>query len=150
MLTDDQAIYQEIGKLLWSIMPPNALKVIYIGMFYDDAKQAGAHWISKDNQEENFYSGFDNPIEHLEDSINTLLEQLQKCVIFKNEPWTHCHISLSDSGKFNIRFTYVSKDDSWPNLFMRGVSDLTEDEAENVYYVPRKIWAERVRLKKLT
>lgn len=147
MFTDDQVIYQKIGKLLWSIMPTDALKVIYTGMFYDDIKQAGAYWISQNNHEESFYSGFDNPIEQIENNINILLEQLQKCEIFENSPWTHCHISLSDSGKFNIRFAYISEDDSWPNLFMRGISDLTEDEAENVYHVPREIWEERVRLK---
>ncbi|KPN71514.1 immunity protein YezG family protein [Neisseria sp. 83E34] len=150
MFTDDQIIYQQIGKLLWSITPFDALEVIYIGMFYDDMKQAGAHWINKDNGEESFYSGFDNPIEQIEDNINTLLEQLQKCTIFKNEPWTHCHISLSDSGKLNMRFAYIPEDDSWPNLFMKGISDLTEDEAENVYSVPREIWEERVRLKNQT
>ncbi|OSI25097.1 hypothetical protein BV912_01605 [Neisseria dumasiana] len=67
--------------------------------------------------------------------------------MFKSNPWTHCHISLSVSGKFNIRFAYISEDDSWPNLFMRGISDLTEDEAENIYYVPKEIWEKRVRVK---
>lgn len=150
MLTDDQVIYQKIGKLLWSIMPTNALKIIYSGMFYDDIKQGGAYWIYQNNHEESFYSSFDNPIEQIENNINILLEQLQKCAIFKSDPWTHCHISLSDSGKFNIRFAYISEDDSWPNLFMRGISDLTEDEAENTYHVPREIWEKRVRVKNQT
>ncbi|EGZ51090.1 immunity protein YezG family protein [Neisseria wadsworthii] len=80
--------------------------------------------------------------------ILDLLENIRNLPPFKGkEQWTHCHISLSDSGKFNIRFAYISEDDSWPNLFMRGISDLTEDEAENVYHVPREIWEERVRLK---
>lgn len=150
MFTDDQVIYQKIGELLWSIMPSDALEIVYVGMFYDDIKQAGAYWVNKDKSEESFYIGFDNPIEQIEDNINILLEELQKCEVFKNEPWSHCRICLSCLGKFNIQFGYIPKEDSWLNLFMKGISDLTEDEAKNVYHVPKEIWEERVRLKNPT
>ena len=44
--------------------------------------------------------------------------------------------------EFNIKFAYVSDEDSWPMLYLRGVSDLEENEITE-YGIPREIWEER-------
>ncbi|TDF36118.1 hypothetical protein [Histophilus somni] len=44
-------------------------------------------------------------------------------------------------------FTAIPKEDYWVGLYMKGISDLTKEEAENEYFVPLDIWEERVRIK---
>ena len=51
--------------------------------------------------------------------------------------------------EFNIKFAYVSDEDSWPMLYLRGVSDLDENEITE-YGIPREIWEERVKAKEET
>ena len=76
-----------------------------------------------------------------------LMEELQKSPVFASEAWSQFQARLNNQGQFKIEFAYIDEKDSWPNLYMKGISDLTKDEAEHVYYVPKEIWEERVRLK---
>ena len=146
-MTEDQKIYQKIGELLWSIMHDEAQKVTYSGFLYPDFKGYRSRWFTKDNDEKGFNIGFDNPIEGVEKELESLINDLQKCDLFAKEPWTHFEASLNEECSFKIQFAYIPAEDSWPSLHMRGISDLTEEEAEHIYYVPKEIWEERVRLK---
>ena len=147
MLQEDQIIYQKIGKLLWSIMPLEAKEIIYLAQLYENVTQAGAHWIDKEGKERRFYDGFENPIQEIEYKIRESLETLQKLPLFQQDSWTQCQVTLNEQGKFKIKFAYIPEEDSWPNMFMKGVSDLTEAELGEPNYVPKEIWEERVRLK---
>lgn len=46
-----------------------------------------------------------------------------------------------------MKFTYIPDEDSWPMLYLRGGSDLAENEIKE-YGIPKEIWEERVKLKK--
>lgn len=146
-MTEDQKIYQRIGKLLWSIMHEEAQRVTYSGFLYPSFKGYRSRWFTKDNHEKGFNIDFDNPIEEVEKELESLVNALQKCGLFAKEPWTHFEASLNEQGNFKIQFSYIPEEDSWPSLYMRGISDLAEDEAENIYHVPKELWEERVRLK---
>lgn len=38
---------------------------------------------------------------------------------------------MDEQGKTQVDFAYIPEWDSWPGLFMRGVTDLSEEEARN-------------------
>lgn len=147
MLQEDQIIYQKIGKLLWSIMPHEAKEIVFSAQLYSNVIQAGSRWFDENNLEHNFYQGWDNPVQQIDDEIVDLLLSLQKLPLFQKDPWTQCQVTLDEQGKFKIEFAYISEEDCWPNMFMKGVSDLTEAELDEPNYVPKEIWEERVRLK---
>lgn len=139
-----EEIYNKIAQTIWTFFPEESSCINYYAQLFNGNSGYTIDFIV--NEEVKWF-GFGETPEIAADILD-LLENIRNLPPFKGkEQWTHCHISLSDSGKFNIRFAYISEDNSWPNLFMRGISDLTEDEAENVYHVPREIWEERVRLK---
>ncbi|OSI09646.1 immunity protein YezG family protein [Neisseria zoodegmatis] len=140
-----EEVYTKIAKIIWTFFPKESSCINYYAQLFNGNSGYTIDFIV--NGEVKWF-GFGETPETAADILD-LLENIRSLPPFKEkEPWTHCHISLSDSGKFNIRFAYISENDSWPNLFMRGISDLTKDEAENVYHIPRETWAERVRLKK--
>ncbi|MCY7294596.1 hypothetical protein HJG39_04020 [Alteromonas sp. a30] len=51
---------------------------------------------------------------------------------------------MSELGKIKVNFAYIPEDDSWAGLYMKGVSDLTREEAK-ANYIPEKDWADRVK-----
>ena len=146
MLQKDQMIYEEIGKLLWSIMPKEAREIVYRAKLYDGFTQAGARWFDQNGQEQNLYTSFDDPIILIERQIKDLLETLQQLPLFQPNPWTQCKVTLNENGKFNIQYFYIPEEDSWTNIILKGISDLTEDEWRQTS-IPRALWEERVQHK---
>lgn len=139
---NDQQIYQKIGKLLWSIMPDNALEIYFTGCIYQDYSAGGTEWQTKDHKRVSFEMG-KRPYE-IEDKINNLIIELRSLDIFK-EKWTHFKVTLTSSGKFNIEFAYIPRENSWVNLYMRAVSDLEINELEE-YGIPLAEWEKCVRI----
>lgn len=139
-MTEDQKIYQEIGKLLYSIMPEEASVIRYRGGYYENHKQAGAVWFDHNDQAQYF----DEQPRSVYAAIDKQLEALQNTARFKNSPFNHCHITLSEKGKFNIKFADVLKGDHAFNIFMRGMSELTFGELQSEYISPH-IWLYALR-----
>ncbi|MFV2029905.1 hypothetical protein [Neisseria sp. S1] len=142
---NDQKIYQELGKLLWSIMDHDAQIFFCDGYIYPEITSYSFSWIDFNGQEKWF--DFDDIRNNAGDEVTDLIKTLSKNKIFK-EKWSHYRISLTNEAKFNIQFFYIPEEDHWPGLYSRGISDLTEEEAENIYYVPKELWEERVKLKR--
>ncbi|MDV8157999.1 immunity protein YezG family protein [Acinetobacter bereziniae] len=141
----DQEIYRKIGELLWSIMPQEADIIYFIGKIYPEHQE----WITRFMLKNGGLSTFDFGKEpsNIEMQISELVNGLKELDLFK-EKWTHYKISLTDNGKFNIDFAYILEEDNWPNLFMKGIGELTEEEWEKDYsQIPRELWEERVKFK---
>lgn len=141
MKTDDQEFYQKIGELLWSVMPIEANELIIYGQIYDQ-HQSFRFTVEREGSIESL--SLDREIRV---QLRTLIEGLQKCEIYAKEPWTQFKITLSNEGKFIINFAYILEEDSWPRIYMKGISDLSEDEWQETS-IPKELWEERVRLKK--
>lgn len=140
----DQEIYQEVGQLLWSIMPNEATVIYFTGDIYPEHYSGGAKWLLSNGEVSTF--PFGNRAYEIESKICDLMHDLQAMDIF-NEKWTNYKITLTDEGKFNIEFAYIPEDDHWPNLYMRRVSDLKQEELDE-YNIPLDEWEKRVKLKK--
>lgn len=141
---NEQELYQKIGELLWSIMAEDAGIMFCEGYIYPDSSSYSFEWLTKNNK--TVWFDFDQIPHEVGDKVIQLMETLITLEIFK-EKWTQFKISLTDAGKFNIDFAYISINDRWPGLFMKGVSELNEDELDT-YNIPLEEWEKRVELKK--
>ncbi|MDH3000465.1 hypothetical protein A1D23_01135 [Chelonobacter oris] len=74
-----------------------------------------------------------------------LIEKLNSSDFF-HQKWTHCMVTLYSNSEFKFNFSYIPEEDSWGNLYLRGISDLKEEELDE-YYIPKEIWLDRVARK---
>ncbi len=144
---EPELIYQKIGELLWSIFPRDALEVNFDCQLYDTFSQHDFFWIAMNEKGEwNKYSSVDIN-EEVNFEIEKYLIQLQQHPMFKKEKWTHCRVTVTNKGEFEISFAYIERENAWSGVFMRGISDLTKEEADYVG-VPEGIWKEQVEKNK--
>lgn len=141
MKTYDQIIYQKLGELLWSVMSPKDINIIFKGRIYSDHQDfqllcetiEGCRYIEITND--------------LFFDLSKLMEDLNTCLIFDKEPWTQFKIILNEEGNFKINFAYISEQESWPGLYMRAISDLDQTELDE-YNIPLEEWKRCVSSKK--
>ena len=145
IIMSEQEIYQKIGELLWSIMPKEARMIFCEGYIYPDTNSCGFEWLTQNGKQDSF--DFDKIPVEIGSQIISLAEDLRSLDMFV-EKWTHFKISLTEEGKIDFTFAYIPEEDSWVSLYMRGISDLTEEEWEKDYsQIPKELWEERVRVK---
>ena len=124
----DQEIYREIGKLLWSIFPSDASSAHFIGTVYDDNSQVGPEWFDV-NGNRLGPKDFNNYPYDICNLVTGLIRELQTVPPFDKEPFTHFKYMLTDKGKMNVEFAYIPEWDSWPSVFMKGLSQFSKEEA---------------------
>ncbi|MDW6092427.1 DUF600 family protein [Vibrio rhizosphaerae] len=137
-MADDQKIYTEIGKALWSIMPDTVSEIYFYGDIFPNSKGCTTEFRLKQDGSISWFRFGENP-EDVELFILSRAERLQKNEPYKREPWTHFKATLTEAGKFKMDFAYIPEDDSWPGLFMKRVSELSLEEAEEKY-IPEEEW----------
>ena len=136
----DQKIYKQIGEQIWSIMPEDALVMTFKGGL---GVGTSLSWSTR-KQEINCFPLGGSPRE-VEDKIKVLIAELRQEPPFNiDQPFNHYTITLTDAGKFNLQVAWVDEEDSWTGVFMKGVSDLTWEEAE-ANYIPSENWEEHCR-----
>ena len=110
-LSDDQKIYQEMGEILWSIMPLEQKRIMLNGCIYESLQLDCYKVLDNGNLE---------PI-HMSDEITfkltNLVKSLQNCEIFSQEKWTCFEAILTDESKFQIKFDYLSKKDKRSEIY---------------------------------
>ncbi len=141
--TEDQIIYQRIGGLLWSIMPDDASEIYSHGQIYDYSNEICVDFRIKSSNEMAWFPFGEEPDEVIEE-IMALAEDLRKLPPYESEPWTHFKVTITDAAKFQMQFAYIPEEDSWPGLYMRRVSELSEDELDE-YAIPREDWEKAVK-----
>ena len=108
-------------------MAEEATILFCTGMIYLDLNSYSFRWLTQDGKNKSF--DFDKMPGEIGDKIISLMEELRELEIF-TEKWTHFKISLTEEGKIDFAFAYIPKDDYWPGLFMKGVSELNEEELD--------------------
>ena len=76
----------------------------------------------------------------LDDTLD-LLQQLKQLDLVQGKIWTQCKITWADNGKATFEFAHIAIENSHPDLFLRGVSDLHEHELAQ-YEVEEDEWFE--------
>ena len=137
-------LHASIAKTIWKIMPLDASKYIFECELQPDAQNYRMYWIDQNGEEKNYpLGGFPEEKREILNFYSNLKETMAKF----GSDWTQSRFTLDKNGKFDVKFAYVPDEDSWPMLYLRGVSDLEENEI-NEYGIPREIWEERVKAKK--
>jgi len=140
MRTDDQFIYQKLGELLWSVMPPEDSNIIFRGQVYSDHQDF--QLLSDTNQIPRYIEIPTN----LFFDLRELMEDLKRCSVFSKEPWNHFKVFINEEGSFKVEFAYISKENSWVGLYMKSVSDLDQSELDE-YNIPLEEWKRCVSAK---
>ncbi len=145
-IKEPNEIYEIIGKLMWSIFPEEGIQAIFDFKLYDNSSGYTFYWLLENGDKK--WHEFDENYDEILDKIEEQLKQLQNHKLFEKERWTHCKVTLSDEGNLNMKFAYIPWEDSWPGLFMKGISELTQEEADDKYSIPKEEWEKRQKLKK--
>ena len=145
MNSEYENIYKNIAETIWSMMPTEAEKYVVQCEFIDSSARRSMFWVTHDGIRMDY--NFDNYPEEKESEILHYLQELRKLMTSLGSEWNQCEFVLNENGKFNIKFAYIPEEDSWGSLYLRGISDLTLEEAEE-HNIPREIWDERVKAKK--
>lgn len=133
-------IYSAIGQKLWSIMRPDAAETYFRVALQGQWSSAGSSWLNRDGSK-GYYLASDKRPEQVEDEIEVLLEELKDLQLFSSSRWTRARVTLTEAGKFSIDFARVHDEDSHPNLHMKGISDLSRQEAYDQLGVSSEDWA---------
>lgn len=141
MTKQSKTYLESISDILWSIFPENATKINYYAQIYDEHSSFTLDFIV--NNEIKYFGFGETP----SDAINILdiLESYKNSRDYKilEEKWTHCCISLDKDRKLDVIYLDIDESDSWPGLYMKGVSDLNEHEIKK-FYIPKEIWDEKI------
>ena len=125
-------------------MPLDASKYIFECELQSDDQNYRMYWIDQNGEEKNYpLGGFSEEKREILNFYSKLKETMAKF----GSDWTQSRFTLDKNGKFDVRFAYIPEEDSWGSLYLRGISDLTLEEAEE-HNIPREIWEERVKAKK--
>lgn len=135
-------IFQKIANLVYGIIPVDDDRVLIRGRLYPDFYQIGIRRLSCDGLSELLETE-----SLISDKVLFLLQDLQKCDYFKEEVWNHFELFLNRNGELIFNYINIIEEDTFPNLNMKGVSDLSEYEAK-AQHIPLKIWQERVKIMK--
>lgn len=127
----DQEIIREIGKLLWSIFREDADRSVFLFQRFPNVWGGGTsvQYFSKGLSLKKI-EGQETPSE-IWNKMSDLACELQRTPPFANSPFTHMRFEMDEQGKTQVDFAYIPEWDSWPGLFMRGVSELSEQEARD-------------------
>lgn len=127
MIKDELNLYVKIGKLLYSILLPNAKYVLMEGYIYEIDTSLTWWWEDGTNGVINLDT-MDYPPRAAKEQILKLLEKIKNKYADNEKIWNHFRLILNKNGDLTIEHTYIPEWDSWPGLYMRAVSDLKENE----------------------
>lgn len=130
-----QEIYKAICQRIWSFFPTEASSISFYAHIYENHYGYSVDFIVNDKM--TWFE--DNEPSDIYMEIINLLKELNQHMLF-DQKWTQCIVTLYDDGEFKINFAYVPDEDSWSGLYLKGISDLTEQEAYDIYSIPVKIW----------
>lgn len=136
---DDKEILRKIGQALVDIAPAEAEEMVFRGRIYPGFGQGMPSYISGEGEEVSFGQlDTDLPI----DAIMRILElaaELNRTPPFEAAQFNHFEYRIDRNNAVSIEVDHIPESQTWNNLYMRRLSDLSWDEAEDLS-VPLKDW----------
>lgn len=123
-----------IESLMKDIYISGADKMVLQGQVYPEFFEREFYWQISG---EKYYYGINDkePVEL--DKISEILRE--------NLNYEHFIFSINKSGKVDFQKRYIPEEDSWTDLYMKKVSELTEEEWQETN-IPKEDWEERKAL----
>lgn len=137
-----QDIFAEAGRILGRLAPQGAKEVVFRAMVYPDFNEGAYAWVTETGEETEGDPDDPYPVEAI-DRLLELVEDLQGIPPFSLGGFTHCEMRLDPGGALTSNFRKIPEAQSWTGLYMRGVADLTQEEAAE-YFIPAEEWRARV------
>lgn len=128
----EQTIKLKIQELL-RLICPSQLDICFVGNIYPTHWAGGLDVKSTPYTEEDY--------EYLSE-INSLMKLWQQKDYQKGIYWTHFKISWTQTQGVGFEFANIAETDNWPNLYMKGISELTWAEAD-AHHIPYDIWKKK-------
>ena len=138
---DDQVILKNIGELLWRGFPEGFQKIVFEAFLYEDLPMSTTFLVDNEGNKRGF--GKDRFPREYTNQVMNLSKKLRTTPVFKKEPFNHIRVSLNAEQKIRLEVGNIDREDSWSALFMKAVSELTEEEAKQ-NYIPKNEWEDRV------
>lgn len=117
-MTTDSEIYRAVAKIMWSIMPKEAVLFELFGKCYVDFLEEEVRFVGESG--EAFQFGFDDYPEVLLCEVMRNMRILKGLDPFERRPWTHFKATLSKLGEFKVNFAYVPREEDAIGIYMRG------------------------------
>lgn len=134
-ISEQDRFYQELLSVFERNIERVGWTVLFRGCIYQEQPQYEAFAIDAD--------GTLHPqalelkkSQHLR--LPKLLRQMQKSKLYP-QPWTHFECRLGFMIPFEFHVANIPETDYWQGLYMRGISELTWQEAEQVG-IPKEVW----------
>lgn len=106
----DTDLYQRIGEILASVMPPRAQRISALATVGDDWSEVSFEFAGDDGKPAHF--GFDaHPARAAGDIGEALIELRRRMAADGSDPWSHCRFDMNRDGKFDLDFDYAPIDD---------------------------------------
>lgn len=121
-----------LGKAIWSIFIEEADYAVFrIKLFEGLSGEGTISFFRKGSLIKDSLAAPLVPDGYINSILRPIAYELQRTPPFDRQPFTHMRYELTSDGKVNVDFAYIPEWDSWPGLFMQGVSELTEAEARD-------------------
>ena len=143
MIKDELNLYVKIGKLLYSILLPNAKYVFMKGYIYEINTSLTWGWRDDTDSKIKLNTMY-YPPGTIEEQILKLLEKIKNKYADNEKRWNHFKLILDKDGNLIIEHTYIPDWDSWSGLYMCAISELKENEL----VVPPEYWEKAVKRRK--
>lgn len=137
-MSKDQELIRDIGAHLWGLLPEDAARIEFSGRYYPSGHQGGPVWYDAEGNRAGPKAYTPDLMEIVEE-ISSIIRELRATPPFAKDPFTHIKYLMDSDAKIDVKLAHIPEWDSWPGLFMRGVSDLSEDEISAVF-IPKKDW----------
>lgn len=140
-------LLRQMGAKLWSIFREDADLAKFRFKGFPQGIGGDMSIIFFNSGEQLRESLDDDPPWPVWEELRALANQLQSSPDFTSEPFTHMVFELTEDGQMETNFAYIPEWDSWPGLYMKGVSQISAGEIGE-YNIPHDIWEERVAMAK--
>ena len=129
----------DIKKILNDMKPIGSDLLIFEGYIYSDASSFSCYWLINNQRNDFDFDSF--PMKQSREIISHI-----KILKSNDDSWNNFRLCLDANGKFIFDMVNIDEENSWQGLYMKGISDLTEEEWKNTG-IPKELWEERVRHK---
>lgn len=137
-------IYQSIGRVLSSNYPKEAKHVIYEGVIYPDFTSKSLFWVNNLGKYSASFPEIDDN-KMLIDKLTDLVKELKKSDEISIS-WNQYRFIINDKKILKIELIFIEESESFPGLIMKGLSDLSKEEADE-NNIPDEIWLQHVKNK---